>query len=56
MFERSEKKILENALRSMTLACEVLEAHNKRLIEDIAQLDQEVVALRSKLQDIKHTP
>lgn len=53
MFEQSEIKILENALRVMTFACEALQAHNKRLIEDITQLDQEVVALRTKLQDTK---
>ena len=37
----------------MTIACEALEAHNKRLAEDIKQLDQEVVTLRTKLQDTK---
>lgn len=53
MFERSEIKILESALRAMTLACEALEAHNKRLVEDINLLDQEVITLRTKLQDTK---
>jgi len=53
MFERSEIKILEGALRAMTLACEALEAHNKRLVEDIKLLDQEVITLRTKLQDTK---
>lgn len=53
MFQRSEVKILEEALRAMTLACDALEAHNKRLEADIKLLDQEVVALRTKLQDTK---
>jgi hypothetical protein len=55
MFKRSEIKILEDALRAMTLACEALEAHNKRLEVDIKLLDQEVVTLRTKLQDTKIT-